>query len=120
MPLEGAVRTKGIEVELDLAPGEVMADSGLFDHALSNVLTNAVRHAGTRIRVTYDGTRLAVWNDGGAPEDEQLSHLFDRFHAGEGGSTGIGLAIAKEVASLHGWSIAARRVDDGLEIAFTF
>ena len=120
MPLEGAVRTRGIEVELDLAPGEVMADSSLFDHALSNVLTNAVRHAGTRIRVTYDGTRLAVWNDGGAPEAEQLSHLFDRFHAGEGGSTGIGLAIAKEVANLHGWSIAARRVDDGLEIAFTF
>lgn len=118
MPLEGAVRTKGIDVTLDLAAGEVMADPGLFDHALSNVLANAVRHAASRMSVTYDGARLAVWNDGGAPAPDQLPHLFDRFHSGEGGSTGIGLAIAKEVAVLHGWSISARALDDGLEIAF--
>ena len=120
MPLEGAVRTKGLEVQLELASGEAMADVGLFDHALSNVLSNAVRHAQSRIKVTYDGARLAVFNDGGAPSEEQLPHLFDRFHAGEGGSTGIGLAIAKEVATLHGWDISARAIDDGLEIAFVF
>ena len=120
MPLEGAVRTKGLEVQLELASGEVMADVGLFDHALSNVLSNAVRHAQSCIKVTYDGARLAVFNDGGTPSEEQLPHLFDRFHAGEGGSTGIGLAIAKEVATLHGWDISARAIDDGLEIAFVF
>ena len=118
MPLEGAVRTKGIDVELDLAPGEVLADPDLFDHALSNVLTNAIRHAGTCVRITYDGTRLSVWNDGVMPDPAQVPHLFDRFHTGEGGSTGIGLAIAKEIAELEGWRISARCVDDGLEIAF--
>ena len=120
MPLEGVVRTKGIDVQIDLAAGEVMADPGLFDHALSNVLSNAVRHAATCVRVTYDGARLAVWNDGEVPDANQIPHLFDRFHAGEGGSTGVGLAIAKEIASLHGWGIAARAVDGGLEVAFTF
>lgn len=120
MPLEGAVRTKGIDVQLDLADGEVQADPGLFDHALSNLLTNAVRHAATCIRVTYDGARLAVFNDGGAPAVDQIPHLFDRFHAGDGGSTGIGLAIAKEVADLHGWQISARPLGTGLEISFTF
>jgi signal transduction histidine kinase len=107
-------------VQLDLSAGSVMADPGLFDHALSNVLTNAVRHASTCVRVSYDGTRLAVWNDGGVPDASQLPHLFDRFHTGEGGSTGIGLAITKEVAALHRWDISARAVDDGLEVAFTF
>jgi signal transduction histidine kinase len=118
MPLEGAVRTKGIDVELDLASGEVMADPDLFDHALSNVLTNAIRHAGTCVRITYDGTHLSVWNDGVMPDPAQVPRLFDRFHTGEGGSTGIGLAIAKEIAELEGWRISARCVDDGLEIAF--
>ena len=120
MPLEGAVRTKGIDVQLDLAPGEVMADPGLFDHALSNVLDNAVRHAASCVHVSYDGCCLSVWNDGPVPDKSQLPHLFDRFHAGEGGSTGIGLAIAKETASLHGWQIGARCVKGGLEVAFSF
>lgn len=120
MPMEGGVRTKGLDVQLDMVAGEVMADPGLFEHALSNVLSNAVRHAETCIRVRFDGVRLSVWNDGDVPEPNRLPQLFDRFHAGEGGSTGIGLAIAKEVAVLHGWHISANAVEGGLEIAFTF
>ena len=120
MPMEGGIRTKGLDVQLDLAAGEVMADPGLFEHALSNVLSNAVRHAETCVRVRFDGSQLLVWNDGGAPDPSRLPQLFDRFHAGEGGSTGIGLAIVKEVANLHGWGISAHAVDDGLEIAFKF
>ncbi len=120
MPLEGAVRARGLTVDLELADGEVMADPNLFDHALSNVLTNAVRHAASRMLVNYDGERLCVWNDGDVPDAAELPQLFDRFHAGAGGSTGIGLAIAKEIAGLHGWSIAARCVDGGLEVAFVF
>ena len=120
MPLEGAVRTKGIDVDLDLASGEIMADPGLFDHALSNVLTNAIRHAATAVRIRYDGASLQVWNDGDVPDPSMLPHLFDRFHVGAGGSTGIGLTIAREIASLHGWSVTASCVDDGLQIAFVF
>lgn len=120
MPMEGAVRTRGINVRLDLAAGKVMADPDLFDHALSNVLTNAIRHAATCVRVSYDGARLAVWNDGAVPDESQLPYLFDRFHVGEGGSTGIGLAIAKEIADLQGWDISARCLEDGLEVEFVF
>ncbi len=120
MPMEGGIRTKGLDVQLDMAAGEVMADPGLFEHALANMLTNAVRHAETCIRVRFDGTRLSVWNDGDVPEQSCLPQLFDRFHAGEGGSTGIGLAIVKEVAVLHGWHVSAHAVEGGLEIALTF
>ena len=120
MPMEGAVRTKGIDVQLDLAVGEVKADPDLFDHALSNILTNAIRHAATCVRVSYDGARLAVWNDGAMPNESQLPYLFDRFHVGEGGSTGIGLAIAKEIADLQGWEISARCMEGGLEVTFAF
>lgn len=120
MPMEGGVRTKGLDVQLDFVAGQVMADPGLFEHALSNVLSNAVRHAETCVCVRFDGSRLSVWNDGDVPDSSHLPQLFDRFHAGEGGSTGIGLAIAKEVVVLHGWHISADVVDGGLEISFTF
>jgi signal transduction histidine kinase len=122
MPFEGVVRSRGLIVQLDLDNdhGTVTADLDLFEHALSNVLTNAMRHAATTVRICCDSKHIAIWNDGNTPTPEQLTHLFDRFYTGEGGSTGIGLAIAREIAALHGWSITARIVNNGLEITFTF
>lgn len=121
MPFEGSVRAKGLNVKLDLEKaGAIDADPDLFEHALTNVLTNAVRHAKTVIRIRCKDGELAVFNDGNAPSSEQLEHLFDRFYTGEGGSTGIGLAIAKEIATLHGWKIVAHARDNGFEIAFMF
>ncbi len=120
MPFEGAVRAKGLEVELDLASGTVEADCDLFDHAFSNVLTNAVRHAENTVRIAYDGSAIRVANDGALPNDEQLAHLFDRFYAGEGGSTGIGLAIAREIVSLHGWNMEAHIEGPLLVMAIRF
>ena len=118
MPLEGAVRVKGLHVELDLTAGSVEADRDLFDHALSNVLTNAVRHAESEVLVSYDGRAIRVANDGALPTEDQLAHFFDRFYVGDGGSTGIGLAIAREIALLHGWEIGAAIQGPRLVIEF--
>ena len=120
MPFEGMVRTRGIDVELDLADGEVEADPFLFGHALTNVLSNAMRHASKRVYVTYAGDELVVGNDGRVPDERELPHLFERFHVGEGGSTGIGLAMTMEVATLHGWDVFARRCGACLEVVFVF
>lgn len=120
MPFEATVRSKGLDVMLDVVPGTVEADPALLDHAVTNIISNAVRHAARAIRVTYDGSALRVWNDGNVPTSEQLEHLFDRFYTGEGGSTGIGLAYAREIVSLHGWSIDARVYDGGLAISLQF
>ena len=116
MPFEGAVRAKDLQVDLDLAPGTVEADRDLFDHALSNVLSNAVRHAQSEMLVSFDGKAIRVANDGDLPTENQLAHLFDRFYAGDGGSTGIGLAIAREIVTLHGWEIGAAEQERRLVI----
>ncbi|HBE10257.1 MAG TPA: two-component sensor histidine kinase, partial [Lachnospiraceae bacterium] len=46
--------------------------------------------------------------------DEELEHIFDRFYTGKNGNTGIGLALAKELIELHGWSIRAEKKDGGV------
>jgi signal transduction histidine kinase len=118
MPLEGAVRAKGLQVELELAPGEVELDPELMGHALENVLSNAVRHAERLLRVSFDGQALVVANDGTMPRPEDVDHLFDRFRTSEGGSTGLGLAIAREVVELHGWQLSARLEGELLCVSF--
>ena len=120
MPFEGAVRSKGLDVRLDIADDTIEADRDLFEHAFTNLLNNAVRHAANLILITYDGRELAVWNDGDVPEQDMLDHLFDRFYTGTGGSTGIGLAIAYETAALHSWTMRASLEDGGFKIAFVF
>ena len=89
-----------------------------------SLVENALRHtpAGTRIElraaIWVDRAELSVHDDGpGIPEAEQ-QRVFDRFFRGEGSSpegSGIGLAIARELAQRMGGgdraALAARQHD---------
>ncbi|WP_431511168.1 sensor histidine kinase [Variovorax sp. DAIF25] len=89
-------------------------DSAVFDpvhlaRAIDNLLDNAVRHAprGGEVvlaAVQPDARTLAlrVDDDGaGVPESLQAS-LFEPFATGRADGTGLGLALAREVALAHG------------------
>lgn len=113
MPFEGIARTRGLDVRLDLAEGEEDLDADVFGHAVENVLSNAMRHAEHTVVVRYAKGLLVVENDGTMPAPDEVDALFERFHTGEGGSTGIGLALAREICELHGFSLRAE-VDGGM------
>ncbi len=115
--LEWQMSEKGLALRLSV-PDQlaVMGDATLLDQVWINLLSNAVKHIpeGRSISVTAeveDGEsvlRFADTGDGIAPE--KLPWLFDRFYRGDpsradGGSTGLGLAIAKRIVSLHGGTI---------------
>lgn len=113
MPFEGVVRTRELAVKLELASGTVDADAELLGHALENILSNAMRHASSLVCISYDGHELVVSNDGDLPSKGESKHLFDRYYtsASSQGGTGIGLAFAKEVVELHGWTLSAETRD---------
>jgi signal transduction histidine kinase len=83
--------------------------------AISNLTSNAVRH-GTpgcpvRVRLTGDDQRVAVevHNEGAIP-GELLPHIFEPFRSGRhhgrrGDGLGLGLFIAKAIASAHGGTL---------------
>ena len=52
MPFEGTVLSRGLEVMLDLQQMTVSADSDKLEHAVSNLLTNAVKYAQTHIQIS--------------------------------------------------------------------
>lgn len=95
--------------------GRVSGDRLMLRRAISNLLSNALRHtpAGGRIAVHVDNTsdsfvKLSVENTGEAIPAEHVPRLFDRFYRvdcsrqrfSEG--VGLGLAITRSIMRAHG------------------
>ncbi|MFC9970162.1 ATP-binding protein [Spirillospora sp. NPDC127200] len=122
---ETARRAAGrVPIEVRTEPGVVVeGDRGQLTRVLTNLLDNAVRHARTWVRanVTAEGGQavLCVVDDGSgiAPEDREA--VFKRFHRlaegrrRDGGGTGLGLPISRDIAVAHGGSLVATDCDDG-------
>ena len=91
----------------------VLADVGLMERVLRNLIDNALRYTGAGGKVTIaakpgaDRAIIEVADTGtGIPPDD-LSRIFDRFYRAEksralsGGNAGLGLAITKRILDLH-------------------
>jgi signal transduction histidine kinase len=100
------------EVVVD-GEGFARADAVRLQQVLGNLLDNAVRFARARVRIDVrtvgSRTRIAVEDDGpGIPPGER-SRVFDRFSRGReprGAGSGLGLAVARELARVDGASIS--------------
>ncbi|MFJ4372071.1 heavy metal sensor histidine kinase [Pseudomonas japonica] len=94
--------------------GTVSGDRLMVQRALSNLLSNAIRHApaGSVVRIGIgardDGLHCWVENGGPGIATEHLPHLFERFYRVGGGrsrldgGTGLGLAIVRSIMQVHG------------------
>ena len=94
----------------------VRADPALLSQALSNLVINALRHAGSpdvvvSVRVRDPWVELAVEDHGIGIPPEHRERVFERFHrvdparAAESGGAGLGLAIVRNIARLHGGEV---------------
>ena len=120
MPLEEIIAAKEINLKLDLAPACILADPERLDCAVTNLLTNAIRYTRGNISIHCYAQHLLIWNDCDSVPQGDIDHLFDRFHTGSKGSTGIGLALAKEIVLQHGFQIQARNEHEGLTIEIKY
>lgn len=98
----------------------VAGDRAMVRRALANLLSNAIRHtpAGGEITLALSMqpglAYIAVSNPGPEIPTEALPHLFDRFYTGDparrtrGEGAGLGLAITRSIARMHGGDIEVR------------
>ena len=114
-----AAQNISLQVELLGVTPYANIDSGRLRQAVTNLLTNALRHTpeGGKIRVTVEqrGNTLdiIVRDSGSGIEPAHLPYVFDRFYRTDSarsrdkGGTGLGLAITKAIIEAHGGEISA-------------
>jgi signal transduction histidine kinase len=107
----------------------ITGDRQLLAQLFSNLLENALNHtpAGTTVRLvlrkTAAGFEAQVTDNGpGIPEAER-EKVFDRFYRLDRSRTtkgsGLGLALVKATAALHGLSLALKDNTPGLAVTLT-
>ena len=111
--LQGSRKQVAIELDFPNRLPFVVADIGLIERVLENLIGNAITHTpeGGRVRlsVTLDDTAATVQvaDTGIGIAQENLTHVFERFfrvsNAGweKGAHAGLGLAITKSILDLH-------------------
>lgn len=101
----------------DKSANLVVGDAALILQAVSNLVENAKRHSGTEdiaLSLTWlDGWAHVIVEDHGVGiPPEHAARIFERFHrvdparAAETGGAGLGLAIVRRIARLHGGEVA--------------
>jgi signal transduction histidine kinase len=122
------VAGRELHVATTLSPAAVLGDRGLLERLAGNLVENAVRHNvdGGWLRVdtaTVEGrARLAVESSGPVVPAEQVADLFEPFRRHGTARTartgaGLGLAIVRAVAQVHGGTAtASARPTGGLTV----
>jgi two-component system heavy metal sensor histidine kinase CusS len=113
---EAWAEERGVSLALT-GSATVPGDRLMLRRALSNLISNAIRHTppGQTVRVSLamhgDKAVVAVENPGPEIPAEHLPRLFDRFYRVDpsrqrkGDGAGLGLAIVKSIIDAHGGSI---------------
>lgn len=111
----GAVSERGIKPEIVIPAKriEVIADRSALSRIFSNVLSNALKYSSGDlfVELSESGGKCQITFANSADNIDRIAveRLFDRFYTVEdgGGSTGLGLSIAKLLAESVGGGISA-------------
>ncbi|KDN21908.1 sensor histidine kinase [Amycolatopsis rifamycinica] len=111
------IPTDGARVSVTSVPTRVDGDATLLRRAIGNLIGNALnhgRHGGedADVQVTVLDGRVIVADRGPGIDPEEAPKLFEPHYSG-GGSTGIGLAVVKWVAEVHGGTVRVYNRDEG-------
>jgi signal transduction histidine kinase len=129
--VQRAATERRVQLDADVDPGIVLKiDRQRVRQALFQLISNAVKFSAEGGTVTIrasseDGVvSITVRDEGAGIDPSYVPHLFDRFRQADASSTrkhgglGLGLAMARRLAELHGGMIEAH--SDGLGRGATF
>ena len=111
---------KGLQWKLEIPEQmEVVCDTDKLERAIDNLIQNAIYYsdANTELFLSLiqmeDVVRICIRNRGQTIPQEKLERIFEQFYrldyarSTHTGGAGLGLAIAREIVTLHGGTITA-------------
>lgn len=109
-------------ISLVLAPAEgigtILADHRALEQIIQNLVSNAIKftpagkRAGVRLARTRDSVTIEVWDEGIGIAEAEIPRLGEPFRrigrsdVAERPGTGLGIAIVRNLASLHGGTLS--------------
>jgi two-component system sensor histidine kinase MprB len=114
------------EIDADLRPCLVHVDPAAVDHAIGNLIDNAVKWTppGARVRVVVEDGQVSVTDHGPGIADEDLPRIFERFYRSPAArgmpGAGLGLAIVGGVARANEGTVAVRTGPAGSTFTLAF
>jgi len=112
-------RRPELDWKIQLEDHTLRGDPDQWKIVLENLLDNATRHAGDRIEITLQTTSeqgwwLRIFNNGFPIEKDYLEKVFEEYYSGQGGQSGLGLAIVRHIVELHGAKVWAQNENGGV------
>jgi len=111
------VETPQATLQITSELGSIIADQSRFQELLENLFRNAIEHTDGPVTVRVgrfdDGNGLYVADDGPGIPREIRGEIFEHGYSTREAGTGYGLAIVKQIADAHGWTLSVTASDDG-------
>jgi two-component system, OmpR family, sensor histidine kinase MprB len=113
-------------IDAELHPCLVHVDPAAVDHAVSNLVDNAVKWSppGAAVRVVVENGQVSVSDHGPGIAHEDLPHIFERFYRAPDArgmpGAGLGLAIVGSVAQASEGTVEVRTGPGGSRFTLAF
>ena len=115
----GEVFKRHVSAEVSESPQiEVPFDSQLFQRALENIFSNALRYTNDEDSITITAKEtdraitITIADTGIGIEESEAEHIFDLFYRATSSrresGMGIGLSVVKNLVDTHGWNITVK------------
>jgi two-component system sensor histidine kinase MprB len=119
-------RTPHAPIVADLQPCLVHVDPAGVDHAICNLIDNAIKWnpPGGAVHVAVADAHVSVTDHGPGIPDEDLPHIFERFYRAPAArgmpGAGLGLAIVARIAQANDATADVRTGQDGSTFTLAF